>query len=749
MRKLALLPLALLLACPAERAKRPDDKPVPVALDGERLPLDRIFEDPPLAGATPRAMKLSPDGGRLTYLKASAEDAEVLDLWARDLKSGKSAALVTTKQLTGGGEIELSEAERMANERKRVRHQGITSYQYCGEAGDKLLFPLASQLYLVTLNERGHDVQKLTDDARPKLDPKCSKAGDLVVFVMESDLFVVDVETRAQRRLTTRGSETAHNGVAEFIAQEEMGRYSGFWIGPKGEWLAYLSVDESKVGVKKRPFIHADRTELYEQRYPAAGEENAEVKLNLLDLKTGKIVPQRLSSDGGYIPRVGWTESGRLWAQWQSRDQKKLQLLWGQPHKRKAVAFEQLLEETDDAWVEIHDDLRFLEKREAFLWRSERDGVSRVWLQPTGEGEARVLTPGDDPVTAIVGVDEESGQLWYTRATDRGKQRHLFRVSLDGGDEERLTEGRGWHSITWGKTALIDGYSELFVPPRVALLDKDGKETAVLEANPAEEWAKFARPRASFVDAEAPDGTQLNALLLEPQGLPSGARAPVIVYVYGGPTGQVVADRWSRQLAVLTHWTQRGFGVYLVDNRGMGGRDRAFTRAHYRKVGVVEVEDVFAAVRGLREVEWVDPARVGIFGWSYGGFLAARSILDGETPFAAAAAVAPVTDWTLYDTHYTERYLGTPQAEAEAYRRSNVVLRAGELGGRKLLLMHGMADDNVLFANTLKLSQALQEEGAVFELMAYPGKAHGLRGRGTQRHVFRTITDFFERTLVP
>ena len=326
------------------------------------------------------------------FLKPSKDDSEVLDLWQRDLSTGKERALLKASALE---KVELSEAQKMANERKRISSRGITNYSFCGDSGNSVLVPAGGHLFLVDVDKRGQTLRKLTDKKGARLDARCSKQGTYVVFVEDGDLYLIETKTKVQRRLTKRPDKTTQNGVAEFIAQEEMGRHTGYWISPDERWLAYLIVDESMVGIKRRPRIHVSRTDVVEQRYPAAGEANAQVRLALLELSSGKIVPQRLSSDDGYIPRVGWAEqNGRLhlWAQWQSRDQKRLQLLWAEVTAaralKKTLAFEQLLEVKDDAWVPLHDDLKFLKSRDAFVYRSDHDGVARLWLYPTSGARA-------------------------------------------------------------------------------------------------------------------------------------------------------------------------------------------------------------------------------------------------------------------------------------------------------------------------------------------------------------------------
>jgi dipeptidyl-peptidase-4 len=755
------LPL-LLLACASDdqAQKKPDATPtggeasrpaMSGKLDGEPLSLERVFADPPLAGRPPLGVKFSADGKRLGFLRGSEADSEVTDLWALDLPDGEPKPLVKTTDLVKPEDIKLSEEEKMANERKRVRHRGITSWMWCGEGSSQLLFPLSGDLYFVRIGETGPEVERLTKDGKAKLDPRCSPDGSVVGYVLDGELYVLDVKSKRARKLTSGASETRRFGVAEFIAQEEMGRYHGFWFAPGGKRVAYAEVDTSPVSVKTRPLIHADKTEMYAQRYPAAGEANAKVTLHVRNVSGGGAVKVKLPDEDGYVPRVGFFDADTLWVQWQTRDQKKITLLAG---KAPRFALEPVLEDTDDAWVEIDDDLVALEDGKRFLWSSEKSGVNQLYLHSREGGEPVQLTSDPEPVVSVVAIDDKQGRVYYLRAFDRGRQQHLYSVPLAGGEPFRVTQEDGWHAVRAPKklsidSALVDTHSRWGVPPKVRLIAVDGETKRVLDDNPAAELAKVAKAEVEWLDVTAVDGSVLNAMLLKPQVM-RGGKAPVIVYTYGGPTVNLVADRWSRTFALATHWTQRGFGVFIVDNRGSARRDRKFTRAHHNAFGVVEIED---QKRGVTEVlhkaTWVDKDRVGIFGWSYGGYVTAMSLVDDDTPFRAGAAVAPVTDWRLYDTHYTERYIGKPQDNAKIYERSNAVPRAANLakGDRALLLVHGMADDNVLFQHTLELVTALQKQSIPFELMAYPGAAHGIRGRENQLHVFRTISSFFEREL--
>ncbi len=712
------------------------------------LTLERIFADPPLSGRAPMQLALSEDGTVLAYLRPNEQDSEILDLWGRRLPGGAPERLVATADLLGAGAAQkLTEAERMALERKRIYKRGITSFMWCGDGADALLFPFSGDLYWARLGAAGEapQVVRLTrDDDRPELSPRCSPHGNKISFTKAGDVYVLDVASHKTRRLTRGASATRSFGLAEFIAEEEMGRHEGLWWSPDETRVLVFGVDESPVSVKIRAKIFADRTELVEQRYPAAGEANARVTAQVIDVRTGRRTALKTPTEDGYLPRAGFFRDGTPWLQWQSRDQKRLVLY----EADRRGALRQVLEERDEAWVELHDDLVGLPDGR-LLWSSEASGRRQLELVERASGARVQLTAEPEAVEGVVGVDRAAGVVYYTVAADRGRQRQVHAVPLAGGAARAVTSESGWHQPTFARsgTRFIDVASAWGRPAKTTLRSADGRETIALDDNPTPELASFPAPAPEWRDFRADDGTVLNGLLLAPLGREPGRRYPVITWLYGGPTYQMVANRWTRAYPLFLWLTAHGYGVLLVDNRGTGGRDRAIDRAHYRRFGDVEVRDLFGAVREVAGVDWVDPARIGVWGWSYGGYLSARAVLDAHTPFAAAFAAAPVTDWTLYDTHYTERYLGMPDGgKAEAYTRANLVSRAGLLA-RPLLIIHGTADDNVLFDNTLQLVQALEDASLPFELMIYPGKAHGVSGRAAQLHVYKMAFGFFDRTL--
>ncbi len=725
------------------------------------LTLERVYADPPLQGRLTRQAEISPDGAWVSYLRPSAADSEQLELWAQPTAGGEPRRLVSAADVLGGRSQQLTEAERMALERKRITQGGITSYQWCGPDGRTLLFPLSGDLYLVRLSAEGPRAQRLTQDEQvPEQDPTCSPDGRQLAYVKGGNLWVQGLEGGAARALTRDGNETRFWGLAEFIAAEELGRQRGYWWSPDGRRLLALKVDESEVPIKIRAQIFADHTTMTEQRYPGAGERNARVTAWTLAvdgpadrLPTPVALP--LPAEAEYIARAGWFGDGAPWLQWLTRDQKRLALTEYATASSGPAIGRIVIDERDPAWVDVHDDLqeisgRMLSGRPALLWSSEASGRRQLELIDRLTGQRQALTSEPEAVAHRVCSDGET--VVYAAARDRGRSRELFAIDLQG--RSRALDGaadRQWRDARGDGDCqrLLVSRAAWAEPPRLMLQSvQPGARPIDLPGDAPDPLLSRIAPQPQVVDITAADGrTGLNALYFPPLDGRSGPH-PVITMAYGGPGIATVNWNWHRDTALIAYWQRRGFGVFTVDTRGMQNRDREFTRAHLNAFGVVDVQDLFAAVRQLpQRVAGVDAQRIGFFGWSYGGFLAVRAMLDADTPFAAGVAGAPPTDWTLYDTAYTERYLGLPdQGRASTYQQANLVARADQLS-KPLLLIHGTADDNVLFEHTLRLTEALQQRSKPFEMMVYPGKAHGITGRGARLHLYRMIDAFFAREL--
>jgi dipeptidyl-peptidase-4 len=442
----------------------------------------------------------------------------------------------------------------------------------------------------------------------------------------------------------------------------------------------------------------------------------------------------------------------------QSRDQKTLELMHFDASTGRGHV---LLTERNEHWVPLNSELTFLSRKQQFIWASVRDGYQHLYLYANDGTLIRQLTSGEfmvlgaSPDPAVRAVDERTRRVYFTANLPSPIERQLYWVSLDKpGKPVRVTQGAGWHGVSMSKDArvFVDGYSNTATPRSVTLRTANGAPLAVMLANKldaAHPYAPYAASHAQpeFGTLSAADGQQLHYSMLKPRNLVAGKRYPVLVDVYGGPGVQRVMNAWGNLFH--QYLAQHGYIVFALDNRGSGLRGTKFETSLGLRMGGIEVQDQTAGVTYLRSLPFVDPQRIGIYGWSYGGYMALMCLMQAPDAFAAGVAGAPVTDWALYDTHYTERYLSTPQANAAGYAASNVLTYADRLR-RPLLLVHGMADDNVLFANSTALMKKLQDLDKPFDLMTYPGGKHGLiRQNVSGLHAHANIVRFFDRELGP
>ena len=715
------------------------------------LTIERIFSSPDLNGSAPSALRFSPNGERLSFLRAKTDNYEVLDLWEYDLKTGEPRLLVDSNSLKFG---ELSEAEKARRERMRISSKGIVEYFWSND-GKKIAFPAGGDLFLYTLDGK---LAPLTQKHAAETDVKFSPHDHFVSFIRGQDLVILEDGTHKEFRVTTDGKGTISNGVAEFVAQEEMDRFTGYWWSQDEKYLAYTHVDESPVKEVDRYDIQADSVVVRKQRYPEAGSKNAIVKLAVVkvdDVKRGKAPIQWISLGKNtdiYLADAGWTQQGQLFYQVEARDQKTLNTFLYDPVTRKTQKF---LTEADSHWINLTSNWRWLKKTPQLIWSSERSGYRHLYLYTSSGDLVRPLTQGEWPVDSLVGVDEEGGWVYFTSGKKNPLEKHLYRVSLTTPSEpEQLTKEEGEHEIDMNKAATfyVRRFSAPIVPPQIYLHHANGELVAALSRNEVKEGHPFFAYHDSIVAPEfnsfkGPSSDTIYYRVYRPKDFDSKKKYPLVVIGYGGPHSQVVAKVWGGKWELFTEYlVSKGFVVASFDNRGSSRRGKKFEDWLYRAFGTVEVEDQTAGIEHLISLGFIDPKRVGFFGWSYGGYLSVSLALKKPDLLKATVAVAPVLDFALYDTHYTERYMGKPQDEAGAYKRANNLEIVPALK-TKLLVMHGMADDNVLFTNTTLLFKQLQKAGKIYESITYPGAKHGISGKDNQTHVFNTIADFFERNL--
>ncbi len=719
------------------------------SISAKELTLEAIYSDAGLTGPRLRSPAFSPDSKLITFLRGRPEDANRYDLWAHEVETGEQSRLVNADDLFSNEEI-LSDEEKARRERMRFQGSGITSYQW-NEDGTGLLFPLAGDLYYYDVIHQ--QAKQLTQTEAFELDAKFSADGKLVAFIRDQDIFVLNLETGEERAVTTDGEGPIKNGMAEFVVQEEIQRFTGYWWSPHDNQIAFIRVDESAVTEVKRNEIYADHIKIIEQRYPYTGEANASSKLGVIDLNSGSTQWIDTGDDPDfYIPWVKWTGYGNLLTyQWQSRDQQRLELRVAGPVGSTPPV---LIEETSTTWINLHQDLRFFENDNRILWSSEKTGYKHLYVI-TNDQETP-LTTGNWVVSSVASVDEKNEWAYFTGWTESPTEQHLYRVNLDGSNAtqpQQISQRAGHHKVTFSADSqyYFDSYSNINQPTQVSLHRADGTLLTYLLENKLDEGHPLNPYLESWIDPvfgtlPANDGTELHYKYFKPITPEPADGFPVITYVYGGPlVGQQVRNAWSNTTLWAQYMAARGYVVFTLDNRGSYNRGKAFEDVIYKQLGDVELQDQVAGAKWLEEQSWVDGDRIGIYGHSYGGYMTLMAMFKAGDTYTAGVSGAPVTDYRLYDTHYTERYLSTPQKNADGYDASSVFPYTEGLSGN-LLIYHGMADDNVLFVNTTKLIKQLQDQGKVFDFMAYPGSKHGFDNQ-TNLHRAKTIEAFFSKNL--
>lgn len=709
------------------------------------LTLSRVFGNPDLSGQQPRALRLSPDGALLTSLRSRADEKERFDLWATDTRTGQERMLVDSKRVGSGAE--LSEAEKMQRERARIGgSKGIVAYDWAPD-GKSILVPLDGDLYLAGLDG---NARRLTNTPGGELNPVVSPKGGFVSFVRDQNLYAQPLGGGEARALTTDGRGTVHWGEAEFVAQEEMDRRTGYWWSPDERFVAVERFDEAPVQVFTRASIGAAGTKTYEQRYPAAGTPNVLVELYVMKPDgTGRVKVDLGAERDIYLARVDWLPDGSgLLVQRQSRDQKRLDMLRVDPRTGKStILFTEKAGEK--SWLNLSDAYQPL-KDGSLIWRSERSGFGHLYRYAGGRWTQ--LTKGDWVVTGLVGVDEEKGRLFFTGNKDDVLEQHLYAVNIGRPNQiTRLTERGFTNSATMdgAATRLIVSRSSPTQPTQIYLADADGKRLSWINENavtPGHPYYPYlaSHQQTKFGTIKAEDGTTLHWEMITPP-LEPGKRYPVFFQHYGGPgTGQQVTRGW--QGALPQYLVDQGWIFFQIDNRGSYNRGKKFEDHIYHAMGTVEVADQLAGAEYLKTLPFVDPAKIATYGWSYGGYMSIKMLEKTPGVYAAAVSGAPVTDWQLYDTHYTERYLGDPRIDPPSYAGSAAIADAAKIKD-PLLLIHGMADDNVFLDNSTAFAAEMQKTATPFEMMFYPGYTHRVGGPGISEHLWGTILRFLDREV--
>ncbi len=672
----------------------------------------------------------APDGKRFVHLQGN-------NVMLYDVAAKSEKELLSLDGLEKAA-VAVPESERFDWQNRRVSENSVQWSQ----SGRQLLLGVHGDLFLYSFESGKWD--QLTSTAEAERDPKLSPDDARVAFRRGHDLYTLEIASRKVTRLTDDGSATVLNGELDWVYPEELDLGTAYWWSPDSRHIAYLQFDIAREFVYPQVSLTGPRALAEPERYPQAGTPNPDVHVGIVAAAGGNTHWMDLGdARGALIARVYWTpDSTKLAIKRFNRVQNQLDLLLAEAG---SGASKSILREADPYWINNNDLFQFLQNGD-FIWGSERDGFEHLYVYGQDGKQRKRLTEGEWEVTELAGVDEAHQKVYFVSSEASPLERQLYSIKLNGKDRVRITQGAGTHSVSMSPDAAyyLDTFSGLTQPPSRILHTADGAEWAVYRAADHRLTDEYEVLPTEIVSFKNSTGTMLYARLIKPANFRAGEKYPAVVMVYGGPGAQSVRNSWPG-----ANWdqvlAQRGFVIWQLDNRGSKGRGHAFEAPLYHRMGKTELADQLEGIHYLTAQGFVDPARIGMYGWSYGGYMTLYSLLNAPETFRAGIAGAPVTSWRNYDTIYTERYMGVPSENADGYAASSAVTYADKLQS-KLLMLHNIEDDNVLFQNTMQMAAAFERAGKLFDMVVYPQKSHGVGGE-LQRQLLEKTTDFFEKNL--
>jgi dipeptidyl-peptidase 4 len=730
---------ALCFTSSVSRAQVPAASAPPIS--PKSLTIDRIYSEPSLSGHPLPGLEWAPNGKQISFFKEISQERNgepQKELWTIDSASGKSSLLISSAKLDT---VLFPEAENSSQATGLGRH-APSQYQWSPD-GSALLFQGPTSLAWFDLKTQTG--RALVGGKQDIADPKISPNSRYVSFIRDHNLWLVSVTDGNVRALTTGGSEEIRKGELDWVYPEEIEITTAYWWAPDSSAIAYLEMDERKVARYPLVDFASYSGEADEERYPPAGGQNPVVRVLVVPLDGGR--PAQAMDTGTqtdiYIARVNWlTDSKHVAIQRLNRAQTTLDLLIADAASGKSRV---ALSESDQYWINVSNDLHFLKDGKRFVWTSERSGYRHIYLFDLDGQQLAQLTKGNWEVTAVQGLDEAKNLVYFTATEKSPLERHLYRVGLDGSGFARITKEDGTHGVELAPdaAAFIDTYSNSMTPARQDIVRADGSRIAVINQDKVAELADYHLSPVQFLTVRSHDGVNLNAMMIKPPNFDPARKYPVLVFTYGGPREQVVVNAWDAR-SFLWHqlMAQKGYIVFALDNRGSAGRGHLFEEPIHFRLGAQELSDQRDGAAYLKSLPYVDPKRIGIWGWSYGGHMTLHAMFEDPEDFKVGFAGGPVTDWHYYDSIYTERYLGLLPQNEESYQESSPIKNADHLKG-KLLIAHGTGDDNVHFANTLAVINELIEAGKYVEVMPFPGRGHGVTDAEARRVLMNRVTQFF------
>jgi dipeptidyl-peptidase 4 len=736
----AALLVAMTLGLPAATAQPQPSK---------SLTVERIYSAPSLSGSLAQGIEWTPDARHISFLDRRASGVE---MWTMDLATGERKVLVPADVLAQV----MQPAKARAIQSTGLGRVQADNYRWA-PSGDSLLFIGSTTLVLLDLKTMMS--KPLLAGEEEISDPKFSPDGKWVSYGRDSNLWLVSVSTGESKQLTTGGSEAILKGQLDWLYPEELESSTAYWWSPDSSKIAYYEMDERPVTQYPLVDMSSPIGATQFERFPQAGEPNPIVRVGVVSIDSGETKWMDTGADTDvYLARVVWLrDSRRIAVERLNRAQNRLDLLFCDV---ATGASKIILTETDPYWINLSDDLYFFVDNKRFLWSSERSGFRHYYLYDLSGKLLGQLTSGEWGITGTGGfgpgteshpaVDEKHGVIYFLSNKDDVGGTQVYRLSLDDHSLTRITKENGTHEVLFAPDAsgFADTYSNAMTPPRQDLYRADGSHVAVINENKVRELGDYDLPRVEFLELAADDGTKLYASMIRPSHFDASHKYPVLVYVYGGPGVQQVRNQWDRtDFLWLEMMAEKGYIIFTLDNRGSYQRGHAFETPIYGHFGKIELEDQLTGVKYLKSLSYVDGSRMGICGWSYGGTMVLVAMFNAPGVFKAGVSVAPVTDWRLYDTAYTERYMGRPQDNPNGYNDSSQVNHVAGLQGA-LLLVHSTGDDNVHFSNTAELlNDLIQVEKYPTNLMIFPGRGHGINDLSARIELYKGITEFVVKNL--
>lgn len=689
----------------------------------------------PLPGTVvPQQIRYVPDGKSVMYLY-SGSDTMALSLWRYDIETNSHHLVVGPTS-----ENSMSANEELLRERTRMIWEGITSYQIAEHAlKTTVLIPQGGKLFV----QRDTDPVQEIPGVRDVMDPYILPDGSRVVYVYQDEVWTADTLTGQARQLTEGAVSGVSHGLAEYAAQEELDRTHGFWVSPDQQMVAFEEVDTRQI--PDFPIVHWETATSFVEshRYPFAGCPNAQVRLGVVSIEGGDLLWLDLGSQEQYLARVVWTRDNNLAVMLLSRDHQRL--VW-RLYDAKTGDSRDLFEEVSSIWVNVGDDTRFLDSGD-ILTSSEASGFRHLWQFSGADGGGRQITQGPFEIQRLLAVDQAHNQAYVTATRETPLEVHIYQVNLNSGDMVRISREEGIHHavISPQFDSWIDQSSSCRLSPQTRLMSMDGEIRTIVHGHHRITPEELGLSAPDLVRLTAEDGTLLYGAVYPTKT--DNSPVPAIISVYGGTHAQLVVNAWGLTVDLQAQLlSQNGYLVFKMDNRGSYHRGKQFEGAIHKRFGTVELQDQLTGVQWLVKHHEVDPNRIGIYGWSYGGYMTLMAMFKAPEIFRVGVAGAPVTDFRFYDTAYTERYMQTPETNPKGYAEGSTINYVDRLQGH-LMVIHGLLDENVHFRNTVQLIDALNKAGKSLELVMLPESRHAVRGFHNVLTVIRRRTQFFLENL--